>query len=224
MKIAILLVFVTVACVSQTPVAPRKKTTPKKPPESTVFICPEPEAKQACQSYDELRKAKDPAAYLNDYVCFRRNTDEFFVVWFGKPHFKKKWNPERKQLVIENGETEQGLGFTETYANGVNNSRVLPNFSFSGTWVPTSPYSDSSANFTSDKVNKRENDEKDKITGVYIDQYQFQAAFQYKNAVDETIDYVLTIQRSTGRFAENFTEEPKKVPFSENVGRCISAK
>ena len=47
------------------------------------------------------------------------------------------------------------------------------------------------------------------------------ATDRFKNAVDKMIVYNLTIQRSTGRFIENFLEESQKTPFAERTGRCI---
>jgi hypothetical protein len=48
---------------------------------------------------------------------------------------------------------------------------------------------------------------------VLITTGQITAVTRHKNRFDKTIDYELTIQRSTGRFAERYTEENAQTPF-----------
>jgi hypothetical protein len=76
----------------------------------------------------------------------------------------------------------------------------MPTFNFSRQWKQTQ-FSESGY-FISDELNDKNQDENDH-EGVSIDDTQVNVEFKYKNLTDKTIHYTLTIQRSTGRFAEN---------------------
>jgi len=167
-----------------------------------------------------LLKARDTGLPNDGYVCFRKNEDEFFVVWFSKPHFRRKWDSDLKQMVIDDEATAPGLGDASSYRDGVADSRVMPRMSFSGTWMPLGE----SGMFSSEKINGKKKDEKDQTTGIFIDENQFSLTYKYQNSTDKTVEYNLTIQRSTGRFTESFREESQHVPFSEGAGRCIFRK
>ncbi len=198
--------------------APPKKAAPKTPAGKPAFVCPDAEAQQACKSYQELVKAKDPGLPdIRAYVCFRKSVDEFFVVSFGIPTFPKHWDKELKQLMPDDT-PRPGHGHAETYKNGVLDSTTMPTFNFSGQWE--SLYPDSSF-FNSDKINGKNQDEKDPNVGVTIEDTQVNIGYKYANRMEKTITYTLTIQRSTGRFAESFLTEEDKFPFSESTGYCV---
>src|SRR5713226_4663421 len=106
--------------------APPKKSAPKKPAEHSTFACPDAEAQQACKSYQELLKAKDTGLPTSDvYICFRKQADEFFVVYIPQSYFRRHWDQVLKQMVMD--ETKRpGVGFAQTYKNGVLDPAAMP--------------------------------------------------------------------------------------------------
>ena len=207
--------LVPTICVGQ---VPQKKSAQKTPAEHSTFICPDSEAQQACKSYQELVKAKDPSLPSSDYyACFRKSVDEFFVVHFSKPYFPKHWDPESRQMVVDESAHSAGRGLAQTYANGVLDSSAPPSIFFSGQWQPL--FSESGI-FASDKINGAKQDEKDTNVGISIDETQANVTYKYKNRFEKTIIYTLTIQRSTRRYTESFLVEADKLPFSQMGGYC----
>jgi len=208
-------VLVAAVCGGQ---APPKKPTPKTTVAKPTFGCPDKEAQQACKSYDELLKAKDPGLPVNNaYICFRKSADEFFVVTVNRPIFPKHWDKELKQMVPDDT-PRPGHGYAETYKKGVLDSTIMPTFNFSGQWQPLYP---ESGFFTSDKINGKNQDEKDPDVGVLFYDTQVNIGYKYANRLEKTITYTLAIQRSTGRFAESFLTEEDKFPFSESTADCV---
>jgi len=202
-------------CAGQTP---PKKPAPKAPAAKPAFVCPDTEAQQACKSYQELLKAKDASLPdIRAYICFRKSEDQFFVVTFNTPYFPKHWDKDLKEMVPDDS-ARPGLGHAETYKDGVLDSTTMPSFSFSGQWLPFYP---ESGLFTSNKLNGKDLNEKDSNVGVTIDDAQVNIGYKYANRMEKTITYTLTIQRSTGRFAESFLTEEGKFPFSEGTGYCV---
>jgi hypothetical protein len=96
----------------------------------------------------------------------------------------------------------------------------MPFLFFSGQWQPPILYSESGS-FISDKINSKKQDENDRNVSVSIEETQVNIGYKYPNKLDKTIQYTLTIQRSTGRFAENFQLGADKLAFSENTGYCV---
>jgi hypothetical protein len=208
---------IAVPCAGQT-TAPPKKTAPKVRPAVPSFVCPDADAQQACKSYEELLKANDSGILNQDYVCFQKNQDKFFVVRFSKPHFSKKWDPDLKQMIVDSEAKSTGIGDVKSYKEGVQNLTMMPSLIFSGTWVP---YPDpESGTFRADSVNFKKKQDDDPVV-VFIDESQFAIdGYKYQNTSGKTIIYNLTIQRSTGRFTEKFQDEPNNIPFSESSGHC----
>ncbi len=207
---------------------PVKKAAPKTQPIS--FFCPDPDAGQACKSYQELVKAKDAGLYEDAYYCFRKKQDQFFFVWFSKPYFRKHWDSENKRMWPDKDATSAGRGSAGTFTNGVEDYSAMPRLFFNGTWLPwaLSGQADTGL-FSSTSVNHAEHKDGDPVV-VTIDDTQFSiTGLKYQNTVGKAIRYNLTIQRSTGRFTESFSEalqgdETKQVPFAESTGRCIYRK
>jgi len=213
--LAIAAVLTAAICSAQ---APSKKPSPNTHATHSSFVCPDPEAQQACKSYQELVKAKDEGLPASDaYICFRKNIDEFFVVSFFTPYFRKHWDQELKQMVADESQ-HPGYGVAEVYKDGVLDLNTMPSLFFSGQWQSL-PFS-GSGYFVSDKINRKKQDENDPNVGVSIDESQVSVGYKYKNRFDKTTQYTLTIQRSTGRFAESFLVEADKVPFLERTGYC----
>jgi len=198
--------------------APPKKPVQKTPAAKPTFTCPDTEAQQACKSYQELLKAKDASLPdIRSYICFRKSEDQFFVVTFNTPYFPKHWDRDLKEMV-PNEAPRPGLGYAETYNNGVLDSTTMPTLNFSGQWQSLYPESNL---FNSDKINGKKLDEKDPNVGVTIEDAQVNIEYKYANRMEKTITYTLTIQRSTGRFSESFLAEGDKFPFSEGTGYCV---
>jgi hypothetical protein len=209
--------IVAAVCAAQT--AP-KRPIQKKRPAHSAFACPDSEAQQACKSYLELLKVKDTGLPDNAYVCFRKNADEFFLISFSKPYFRKNWDQDSRQTVVDYDYTPPGRGSARTFKNGVEDSTVMPTLFFSGRWTPS--FIPDEGTFVSEKINQKKPDESDPDVGVSIDESQVNIRYKYQNRLDKNIHYFLTIQRSTGRFAESFYyEEAAKMPFLEGVGYCV---
>jgi len=197
--------------------APPKKSAPKKPAEKPTFVCPDAEAEQACKSYRELLKAKDTGLPVSDvYVCFRKKVDEFFVVYIPQPYFRRHWDQESKQIVVES--PRPGVGYAQTYKDGVLDSNAMPFFIFSGQWQA---FEGSEVRFfSSDTINRKKQDEKDPTVGVSVDETQVNVGYKFENRSGKNTLYTFTIQRSTGRFAESFLGETEALPILERTGYC----
>jgi hypothetical protein len=206
-----------------------KKSAPKAQHASS-FTCPDPDAEQACKSYQELVKANDAALYEDAYYCFRKKQDQFFFVWFSKPYFRKHWDSENKCMAPDDAATSVGRGSAGTFTNGVEDYSAMPRLVFKGTWSPWPLSAQPDAGLfssTSIRIAGHWNDDSGVIS---VDVTQFSIdRLKYQNTLGETIQYDLTIQRSTGRFTESFSkplqgDETKQVPFGEGTGRCIYRK
>src|ERR1700736_3014886 len=126
------ILVVAVCCSAHSAQSPPAKKpiaeNPRTPRPS--FECPDVEAKQACKSYEELRKAKDTGLPDDGYACFRKNTDEFFVFSIADPFFRKRWDADQKQMVVDTEYTPSGYGFAHAYKNGIQDSTTMPTLVF----------------------------------------------------------------------------------------------
>lgn len=187
------------------------------------FICPDAEAKQACMSYRELLDAKDSGLIdeLDDtYVCFRKSTDEFFVIAYSNPTFGKVWNPNLKRMVLDSTKRPEGSGYAESYKDGIEDSTVMPSIFFAGFWIP---YPQPGGVFVSDEINF-EKQKPGQASNVSVSQSQVYLQYEYQNISNEPMEYNLTIQRSTRRYSEHFQEKAKQIPILENTSRCVYHK
>lgn len=203
--------------------SPTKAAAPKARTRTT-FECPDPEAKQACKSYEELLRAKDTSLPSDGYVCFRKNADEFFVFSFTKPYFRKRWDAEEKQTVIDSDYTPSGAGSVRTYTNGIEDDNSMPSFFFSGKWQAMPSFSAKQAidsAFTSDTINFKKQSDDEKDVGISISDDQINVSYKYESKLGDTTVYTLAVQRSTGRFSESFQKDNEKLPFLQNLGYCI---
>jgi len=208
-------------CIAQTASAPKKPASKSLSSAAPSFACPDPEYEQACKSYEELLKARDeavtPAAGNTRFVCFRKKTDEFLVIYFSTPIFSKKWDQQLQQLVVDPTATYQGLGTVHTFKDGVLEGSAAPSMIFVGKWI--AGYD--GGTFVSNVIDFHKQDETNPASSVVIDDSQITVNQTFKNKLDKNIKYTLTIQRSTGRFSENFLQESEQIPFLQNVGRCV---
>src|SRR5713226_8096668 len=150
--VAITALVTAVVCAAQ---APTKKPAPKPHPVQPAFTCPDPEAQKACKSYEGLLKSKDQGLLSDSYICFRKEGDEFFLIFFSKPYFRKRWDPDLKQIVLDTDYMPPGIGRTWSYKDGVENPRTMPYFTFSGKWYP---YPEPAGSFVSDKIDRKQQD------------------------------------------------------------------
>jgi hypothetical protein len=225
MKIAfgiLTFLIIVASCLCQSTSTAKKPAQKTEPHPRSSFVCPDPEAKSACKSYEELLLAHDSALPLRGYVCFRKKEDDIFTISFSKPYFQTRWDPELKKSVTDPDQKIYGNGVAQTYRDGVQDSSVMPSVIFGGKWAPFG-WGDSSEGgiFVSDTMNFKAQDEKDTDTGVSIDGIQLVIGYKYKNKFDKGMTYSLTIQRSTGRFSEYFQEESEKIPSTQGTGYCV---
>jgi hypothetical protein len=186
------------------------------------FVCPDPLAVKACNSFSELRRAGDDGVRASvseggiAYVCFRQPEDEFFVFALAAPIFRKTHlDPQTKKRSPDDDAVSRQTGFVSAYVNGIADFGSIPLSTFSGDWRVLF----GSSWFEAQRINNVDISDP-KTAGLSVDPSQVYAAFRYKNRFDKDLDYRLVIQRSTGRFSETYTEESAKVPFSEKNGRC----
>ncbi len=121
--------------------SPAPQAQPKQPTnDANSFVCPDPKAKLACDSFLELKKAKDPtlenslATYLgaSKYVCFRPEVDQYFLVIFEKPKWTTQRDPASNMDVVQ--EEKTGSGQTIGFDKGIPDGKTMPNLVFSGKW------------------------------------------------------------------------------------------
>lgn len=168
------------------------------------FVCPDPEATQACHSWAELLNAHDRETTSEQFVCFRKTEDQFFTVHLlkGESFFESMKDSSLSEMPDE--------GFVSTYINGVQDSVVAPNLHFSGKW------SRSLGTFTSETVN----DGHDLEAGVFISGVKVAVRYSYRNGSNDLLLYSLTIQRSTMRFTERVVMQSRAKTLIEGTGRC----
>jgi hypothetical protein len=190
--------------------------------------CPEAAFQKACTSYAELVKAGDVGVRLSDtrdvnLVCYRRDRDSFFVFSLSVPSRRAsdrlswdKWREvEGVKQTPDSGAKADGYGSVVEFTDGINDeSRTMPMQQFEGKWVlPWSPV------FRAQTINSEEVSDKAQLR---VDDLQVLADMRYKNRRNKkNVEYELVIQRSTGRFAERYTEDRERDPFSEQTGRCV---
>lgn len=186
-------------------------------PANPRFTCPDPLAAQACKSFEELYAAHDETVLSQlpppdfEYVCFRREADEFFIVRVSGP---LELGDEAAHPRI--GEkTGSGIGEITAFADGVQDTSAVPSVVFVGDWKRSLGGSD----FSATHINRQAISDPARY-GVSLDSDQFSCAYGYKNLSGEDVDYTLTVQRSTGRFTETFTVSPSKIPLRREQGRC----
>jgi hypothetical protein len=209
--------------------APQTEAKPKpKDRNPDSFVCPDPEAKKACASYEELKRANDPTLkeFLSSsgraFICFRKNVDEFFLIRFDWPTYlsQRHFDRDLKKMVINDDATQTGYVHTVTFDNGIDNSVRVPGFTFKGTWT----YFDESlgASFFQGRNIFEKSDEDTSASPLSITNYQLEIDdYKYQNGENKTVHYNLTIQNSTGRYSESFRIEDEKIPFIDRPGRCL---
>jgi hypothetical protein len=187
-------------------------------PAAQDFHCPDTKAKQACDSFAELLKAKDSDIPASGYACFRPEDDEFFVVEFTQPSFVWTIDPDTKKRTIPQGSKSIATGSMTSFRNGVTDSSVLPTFFFLGSWRPLW---DNESVFASEQVNFQDA-QAGELSTITITGSQLSVNdYPYTNRSDKKVEYNLTLQRSTGRFSENYKYVGDSVPFLEHSGRCV---
>lgn len=206
------------------PEARTAATTSAPAPVPVPFVCPDVEAKQSCNSYEELVRAKDGGLQDDNddrYICFRKHTDEFFVLAVSPAQFEKTWNEKYRKMMVDPSATVDGAGYADSYKDGVENEHILPAFYFSGLWRPS--FGDA-VFFTATEFNFEKINEKESPSTVSINSGQVSVTYKYQNPMKQDIVYTLTIQRSTGRFVEAYQKASEQIPFSQDTGRCVYQK
>jgi hypothetical protein len=194
---------------------------PSNKPNTATLPCPDKVFEKACKSFQELKAAGDDGVKPTSgpgglaLVCFRQPADEFFIVDVDGPHFwsKTAFDKAKKALVPDDEATSRAFGWMRGFVNGVEDGSQMPVRSIDGEWQ--SP--NYSLFFAATKINRAAVDDN---TTLFLDSSQFSVSVRYPNRMDKKVDYRLVIQRSTGRFAESYTMESEKIPFSEAQGRC----
>jgi hypothetical protein len=193
---------------------------------SEAFLCPVPEAKKACDSYQELKRANDrtfidifsPTKIV--FVCFRPNVDEFIIAYYKPPQWgsQQHFDKQRKKMMINEDASEPGIASTVTFKNGIQDGTVIPSALFRGIWKY---HGSLGLRFNGQDFNDKYEDAISQPL-LTIDDWQLAINdYKYQNASNKTVHYNLTIQKSTGRFTENFKQEDEKFPFIDQAGRCL---
>jgi hypothetical protein len=226
MRWPMFVLFAAVCTIGRTADAQVAAKKPEAPPVN--FVCPDPLAAKACKSFTELRDAGDQTLSLRvpasangiDLACFRQPDDEFFIIALNGPSFANTHlDPRSGKKVPDDAATSAIVGFVGAFVNGINDPESIPIHMFSGDWT----YMLGELFFSATRIDGK-NVSNDDSTGFSIDPQQILVGVRYKNRLDNTIDYRLAIQRSTGRFSERYTEQTAKIPFSDRSGRCVSIR
>jgi len=227
----LLILVIALGVYAQAQTQPQKKTskapapTPlAKKPHSAQFTCPDERAAESCKCFEELWRARDQSVrtYLGHtaYACFENGGDRFFIVQVTDPVFPIHFDSQGGRAAPNAGETSEGLGSTRSFSGGIENTSTMPTSHFGGIWRAFL----GDATFEATIINGQEMSADSKFAadhGISIDPEQITVAWRFKNKLEKDVEYSLTMQRSTGRFSESFTEPPAKVPFLAHAGRCI---
>ena len=157
--------------------------------------CPDPEAKQACNSFKEDKKTVQWVQDGTSLVCFRQNVDEYFTV--GAMLWGKRKNPDGSV-------TEEGFAAISLMNHGVEDDVKMPFVLFKvGEWklddnVLTRSDADSGVRFAGDTVDFFKN---------------------YKGIKGDSVNYYLRIDLDTKRFHETWQSVDGKK--EEGFGRCL---
>ena len=204
------------------PAVPPAKPTVKVDAPKIPTGCPDVEYQQACASYAELIAAKDPAMILRadknfvTLVCFRPKEDSFFVFSVSVPSLWSNTVTDKLsgRTSPSPDATAAALGFVAEFVDGISGHRSMPLEMFIGDWaVPATPY------FEATQINNRDLAEDE---SVVVTVAQITAYVNYANREDKKLNYQLRLQRSTGRYTEQYKDASSKLPFLENRGRCVS--
>lgn len=154
---------------------------------------------------------------MTGYICFQKQVDAFFVVYFDPPPFTL--SKARQQLESGSRVKEYpASGYFTSYKDGVNDTRVMPSLFFSGNWFRVIDR----WGFISNTVNFAEETRPGQMPIVAINGTQIAVTdYKYKSVLNNDVQYSLTIRRSTGRFSESMVKEGEQLPFFEDSGRCI---
>jgi hypothetical protein len=195
------------------------------------FTCPA-NSKRACDSFSELRRAGDaavfPTADTFGIVCFRPHEDSFFTVTVTHGHLNSDALSKNTDMngTVSQREWTNALGRLTAFKGGVADADdTVPVSRFAGTWhslqaIPRTDmaklelFPSAGAVF----VAKAENDS-NAGTRADIDVSSVTISKPFKSTAGADVDYQLSIQLSTGRFAERHSIHAGR--SVESFGRCM---
>ena len=176
------------------------------------FVCPT--ASGGCNFYRELVEAKDEDITQDDlrYVCFREYGDDFFLITISQPYASPKtwyqWDVATKLYELNYSAKARATFSARSYHAGVEASTSQPGMFLIGSWQP---------GLNTMLFNAADSHE---TTTAYADKSQLTIVRKYESVSDKKIEYSLTIQRSTLRFAEEFNVVGNAKDSFTQRGRC----
>ena len=202
------------------PVAAQTATTQSRPAAeqaARALECPDPAAKVACHSFQELLAAKDEDLMytlrrrLQDgngqvFVCFRPREDVFFLLWYGEPE-DQEWTKETGTF------TAPGTAELLQFKNGIFEHGGESAWA-SGKWRSVDRKS-SDAKFESEEL-ASEGGSRGEID---VDGGTVTVSHSLEKVAGSAAQYSFRLQKSTGRFTETFTTP--NTPESQITGRCV---
>lgn len=189
--------------------------------------CSATDTQVACDSFQGLIRASDPdlldlfARLEHAYVCFRPHEDIFFTIWFMEPSewlWSKADEGERKAFSLQNGMLTQIAGPGVYYYNkGVRDENA--DISEIGVWS----YLPLTSDITPSSLARLATSNDAKFNGktFQIDGTRISVSESYKNSNGKEIKHTLVVQRSTGRFAESYDEDPSGHTVLTYSGQCL---
>ena len=121
-----------------------------------IFPCPDPDAKLACDSFNEImRKHPDWISEPDDFNCFREKEDSFFTIDFGihsQGSQLRSWSRLDENGRPRIGAVADGTAIAWTTDHGIEDDNQEPTFSFlHGRWTHYSEFDSFHADRTDPK-------------------------------------------------------------------------
>lgn len=172
----------------------------------------------ACRPFNEMVDKNDREILdyitkksMTTYVCFRQDTNGFWLLAFTKPHFNLHFGDEHPEFLKTH--SPLNLFAFHQYTDGVSDRSFWGTFE----WEKDSEKTpDNNATVSVSVSNNPEDKAK-----VAIDSSEVAASESFTNASDKVTEYRITIRRSTKRFVETFALTDPSYEQWSKTGYCV---
>lgn len=211
--------FITFLAVLAAPPTPAQtgitRSNQKTEKTAGTMDCPDPDARVACRSFQELLAAKDEDLMYNlkpamgqVFICFRPKEDVFFLLRGSDPDDERWEKKERSAIFTQSSAVE-----LSRFKNGVFDHGGESAFA-RGEWSSTDKGRTNATfaneDFASEGGSKGE---------IEIDGGTVTVSHSLEKMGGNGAQYSFKLQKSTGRFTETFTAP--NTPEHQVVGRCL---
>jgi len=208
--------FLVVLAASLTPAQTKiTRSGPKTEKAAGTIECPDPDAKAACHSFQELLAAKDEDLMYNlkpvmgqVFICFRPKEDVFFLIRGSYPD-DERWERKERSVIF----TQPGAVELLRFKNGVFDHGAESAFA-RGEWRSTDK-GRTNATFASEDFAS----EGGSTGEIEIEGGTVTVSHSLEKIAGSSGHYSFKLQKSTGRFTEILTAP--RTPENQVVGRCL---